>query len=115
MAGAKQGWEYKVANRKVINKYIIGSWNVICDVCGRKRKNFQCVMTQIPESPNLFVCADTCVDKHNPQYDVRGVPDPQVVPVVRNDSPSNVVGFQGDPPFYTGPITGANLQTNGVV
>jgi hypothetical protein len=72
-------------------------------------------MQMIPESPNLFVCTDTCLDKHNQQQDVRGVVDSQVVPIVRNDSPSNVVGFQGDPPFYSGPITAANLQTNGVV
>jgi hypothetical protein len=103
-----------VSQRKTINTYIDGAWNVICDICGSKRKNFQCVMTQIPESPNLFVCKDTCVDKHNAQYDVRGVTDQQVVPIVRNDSNSNTSGFVAVSP-YTGPITAAQLQTNGVV
>lgn len=102
-----------MSSKRIVEKYLPGDWNVICDLCGIKRKASQCTMQMIPEMPNMFVCTDTCLDKHNEQYDVRGVEDHVNVPIVRDDSPSNSVGFVAVAP-YTGPITAAQLQTNGV-
>lgn len=102
-----------MSRRQVINKYIPGDWNVICDVCGRKRKASQCTLQMIREMPNVYVCTDTCLDEYNPQLYVRGVPDPQIVPIIRDDSDSNIRGFVAVAP-YTGPITADQLRTNGV-
>lgn len=102
-----------MGTRLVINKFIDGDWNVICDTCGRKRKRSQCTLSLIPDMPNVLVCTDTCLDIQNPQYFVRGVPDIQTVPDSRSDSDGNVVGYIGVAP-YTGPITAADLITNGV-
>lgn len=100
-----------MATKKVINTYIPGAWNVICDRCGTKRKNFQCTMQMIPERPNLFVCTDTCLDKHNPQFDVTGVQDLQAVPVPRPDSNSNAQNLGAFAPGYSAPITAANVPS----
>ena len=58
-----------------------GNYNIICDLCGRKRKASECRMTW----NNFFVCADTCWQPRHPQDFVRGVADDQTVPVVRPD------------------------------
>lgn len=99
-------------HKKYIDKYIDGAWNVICDRCGRKRKNFQCTMQMIPEQPNQFVCTDGCLDEHNAQHNLRGVADIQNVPIVRDDT-GNPTNFQGAG-SYSSPITAADLQNNGV-
>lgn len=101
-------------SRTLIQDYIPGAWNVICDTCGRKRKNFQCVMQMIPEMPNVFVCKE-CADVHNSQYDVTGVVDKQTVPTVRDDSNSNATGLGAFCDGYTAPLTASNLNNNGVI
>lgn len=62
-----------------------GSWNVICDRCGRKRKSDE--VTE--EWTHRIVCRDTCLDLRNPQDFVRTHKDPQTVPFVRTE-PANV-------------------------
>ena len=57
-----------------------GSWNVICDKCGFKRKSSECQM----QWDNLFVCLE-CFDVRHPQDAVRGVPENQAVPISRPD------------------------------
>lgn len=104
-----------MAKRTVIEKWIDGTWNVICDTCGRKRKAFQCTMQEIPEMPNVFVCTETCLDKHNEQYDVTGVEDDMNVPVVRVDSNSNAPTLGDFCDGYTAALTYLNLTNNGVV
>lgn len=45
------------------NYYEPGSWNVICDRCGLKKKN-----TDLrKEWTGLMVCADTCWETRHPQ------------------------------------------------
>jgi hypothetical protein len=58
-----------------------GSYNVICDRCGMKRKASECRITW----DNLFVCSDTCWMPRHPQEFVVGVPDDQTVPIARPD------------------------------
>ena len=57
-----------------------GTWNAICDRCGRKRKNYDLRMTW----DNLWVCSDTCWDPRQPQDFVEGHADDQTVPIVRS-------------------------------
>jgi hypothetical protein len=45
------------------NHLELGSWNVVCDRCGLKRKNYQ--LRQ--EWTGLMVCADTCYETRHPQ------------------------------------------------
>ena len=59
-----------------------GAWNVICDMCGRKRKNYECRMNY----NNLLVCSDTCWEPQHPQDFVSSIPDDQSVPDPRPDS-----------------------------
>lgn len=57
-----------------------GSWNVICDQCGMKRKASECRITW----DNLYVCQGCWTPRH-PQDFVKGVPDDQTVPIARPD------------------------------
>lgn len=103
-----------MSKRQKINRFIDGTNNVICDTCGTKRKAFQCTLQMIKEMPNVMVCTDTCLDEHNPQMDVHGVPDRQVAPIVRPDSDSNAPDLGAFTDGYTAPLTANNLRTNGV-
>lgn len=66
-----------------IETYIHGAWNVTCDRCGLKKKNFECTLQMNKEDNNVFVCTDKCLDVHNPQQDLTGIPDKQSVPIPR--------------------------------
>jgi hypothetical protein len=58
----------------------LGSWNVQCGLCGRKRKNSD--MKQLPPGvpgAGLYVCNDHEYQR-NPQDYVRGIPDIQTPP-----------------------------------
>jgi hypothetical protein len=93
-----------MANKKVIKTYIPGQWNVICDRCGVKRKSSQVTMQMNKEQSNILVCTDTCLDKHQPQVDVRGIPDNTSVPFPRPGD-----GYAVDPlaePFGYGSLSG---------
>ena len=60
-----------------------GTWWVICDRCGFRRKN-----TQVrKEWTGLIVCSDTCFETRHPQDFVRAKPDEQSVPFVRPEQP----------------------------
>lgn len=59
----------------------LGSWNVICDKCNRKRKREDTRLNW----QNLLVCADTCWEPRHPQDLIEGIPDDQSVPIARPD------------------------------
>lgn len=69
------------------NHYVAGSYNVICDRCGFKKKRGEVKL----EWDNLLVCKDTCWEIRQPQDFVRGVPDPQTVPIARPEAPDQFI------------------------
>lgn len=98
--------------------YAKGQWNVVCDRCGAYKKFSEVVMQMIPEFPNILVCKDKCLDKHNPQFDLRGVPDNPTAPVVRDNTTTNTTlnsSANGYADGYTAPLTASNLSSNGVI
>lgn len=53
-----------------IRKYIPADNNVICDVCGRKRKRSECVMAYgTGDIPVIMSCIDGCADSRHPCND----------------------------------------------
>jgi hypothetical protein len=58
--------------------YIKGAWNVICDMCGKKMKNFELRKRW----DGLMVCSKDW-EPRQPQDFVRGVADIQTPPWVR--------------------------------
>ena len=60
----------------------LGSWNVICDRCGVKRKADQVKK----EWTGLIVCRDKCWEQRHPQDFVRPVGDNQTVAFTRPES-----------------------------
>jgi hypothetical protein len=74
-------------------KYIHGAWNVICDRCGFKFKNFQCKM----EWTGFFVC-EKCWEPRHPQEFLRGVTDNQSVPISRPEPTDVFVDTSINPP-----------------
>lgn len=58
-----------------------GDWEAICDSCGRKFKASKLKMRW----DGLMVCAQDW-EARQPQDFVRGVPDPQLVPWVRDEA-----------------------------
>jgi hypothetical protein len=58
--------------------YEHGSYNMLCDLCGRKFK----ARELRKQWDGLMVCADDYSARH-PQDMVRGIPDRQAVPVAR--------------------------------
>lgn len=81
--------------------FVEGAWNVICDRCGRKRKNFECTFDVWPKN-NLIVCRDTCLDQFQPQDKLRAIPDKQNVPNPRPEQPDNVTLGPIDPTSFHG-------------
>lgn len=72
---------------------LVGSYNVICDQCGKKFKNKDMKF----QWDGLYVCG-RCYDPRNPQDFVRGVKDDQSVPVSRPDTtPTFTEGAQNLP------------------
>lgn len=72
---------------------LVGSYNVICDQCGKKYKN-RVMKTQWD---GLRVC-ERCFEFRNPQDFVRGVKDDQSVPIARPDTtPTFTEGAQDLP------------------
>lgn len=70
----------------------LGSWNVTCGQCGRKRKAFE--TKQLPAGvpgAGLYVCYPEHWDSRHPQEFVRAVPDMQSVPFAQ--PPVDVVQF----------------------
>ena len=59
-----------------------GSWNVICDRCGVKRKHDQVRK----EWTGLIVCSEKCWEPRHPQNFVRAVRDDQSVPFTRPEA-----------------------------
>lgn len=65
----------------------LGSWNVICDRCGVKRKADQVRK----EWTGLIVCSDKCWEPRHPQDFVRSKPDDQSVPFTRPEKTDQFV------------------------
>jgi hypothetical protein len=65
------------------SRYDKGDWNAICDVCGRKYK-----ASLLKQRWDGLMCCPQDWEIRQPQDFVRGVPDPQLVPFVR-DEPSD--------------------------
>lgn len=63
------------------NHYINGAWNVICDSCGFKKKNFEVRKRW----DGLIVCADTCWETDHPQKYIKVKEGPIAPPFVRPD------------------------------
>jgi len=63
--------------------YLSGGWNLICDECGKKRKQKDIKMTW----DGRRVCKDRCWEYRHPQDFVKGVMDWQQVPFSRPDTP----------------------------
>lgn len=63
--------------------YSPGEWNIVCDRCGRYRKIQECTLQMNKEQSNILVCTDTCLDVHQQQTDLKGIPDNQSVPLPR--------------------------------
>jgi hypothetical protein len=70
-------------------KLILGTWNVICDRCGSKKKAFEVAKEPVT---NLIVCKDTCWEMRHPQEYVRAKPDDQTVPFTRPEQADVFVG-----------------------
>lgn len=78
----------------------LGTWNVICDRCGFKKKAYQVAREPVT---NLIVCRDTCWEQRHPQEYVRSKPDDQTVPFVRSPPPDvfTNVTVNCDTQFFT--------------
>ena len=70
--------------------YRNGSWNVICDICGEKRKAHELRKTW----DGFMACRDGCWYERNPQDFVKGVPDRQAVPWSRPEPTDSFVTVQ---------------------
>ena len=68
------------------SRYINGDWNAICDVCGRKFKN-----TLLKQRWDGLMCCPQDWEIRQPQDFVRGVPDPQLVPWVRDEATDSFI------------------------
>jgi len=62
------------------SRYDKGDWNSICDVCGRKYK-----ASLLKQRWDGLMCCPQDWEIRQPQDFVRGVPDPQLVPWVRDE------------------------------
>ena len=70
------------------DRAIKGDWNVICDVCGFKKKASEVK----PRWDGLWVCKEDWESRH-PQDFIHITPDDQSVPFSRPDEPSNTETF----------------------
>jgi len=62
------------------SRYDKGDWDAICDVCGRKFK-----ASRLKQRWDGLMCCPQDWEIRQPQDFVRGVPDPQLVPWVRDE------------------------------
>jgi hypothetical protein len=69
-----------------IRKYFRSDWNVICQVCGRKRKRSECILAYGSGNlPVVMSCKDGCADERHPLNSppplvVDGLPVPDARP-----------------------------------
>ena len=63
------------------SRYDKGDWDAICDVCGRKYK-----ASLLQQRWDGLMCCPDDWEIRQPQDFVRGVPDPQLVPWVRDEA-----------------------------
>lgn len=71
-----------------IRKHIAHDWNVICDVCDRKRKRSECILAYgTGDVPEIMSCRDGCADTRHPLNDPPPlIFDGQPVPDARPDA-----------------------------
>lgn len=70
------------------DKLILGTWNVICQRCNRKRKAFEVIKDC---RLHIIVCRDTCYDECNPQEIVHPTPVQPPLPWIRPEHPDNFI------------------------
>ena len=63
------------------SRYDKGDWKAICDVCGREYK-----ASVLKQRWDGLMCCPQDWEPRQPQDFVRGVPDPQLVPWVRDEA-----------------------------
>jgi len=63
------------------SRYDRGDWKAICDVCGREFKS-----SKLKQRWDGLMVDMLCWEPRQPQDFVRGVPDPQLVPWVRDEA-----------------------------
>lgn len=78
-----------------INKWLSGDNNVICDVCGKKRKRSECVMAYGSGMiPVVMSCIDGCADYNHPlNYPPPIIFDGRPVQDARPDVPTSQTVF----------------------
>jgi len=96
-----------------IPKYIRSDHNVVCDVCGRKRKWSECVMAYGSGTiPVVMSCRDGCADYNHPlNYPPPIIFDGRPVPDARPDQVNNVYTFVPEilpAYFFWGSFPGGN-------
>ena len=97
------------------NYYAPGQWNFYCDLCGRKNKSGDAVLTW----DNHYVCSHH-KEARNPQDFVKGVPDNQSLPWTRANSgdgggatPANaILDLPSQSPILDQPANSPILDTN---
>ncbi len=80
---------------KNIPKWIGGDYNVICDVCGKKRKRSECVMAYGSGMISVVMsCRDGCADSNHPlNYPPPIIFDGRPVMDARPDQANNAETF----------------------
>lgn len=78
-----------------IRKHIPHSWNVICDICGRKRKRSECTLAYgTGTEPVVMSCLDGCADVNHPlNYPPPVIFDGRPVPDARPDTYGNQIQY----------------------
>lgn len=82
---------------------ISGDWNVYCDRCGFKYPRSQCEFEYVFGQRTLLVCKKICFEEQHPQDFLRGIPDRQYVPDVRDNDGSTTLPLL-DPPYPNGVV-----------
>ena len=70
------------------SRYNSGDWKAICDVCGREFK-----ASKLKQRWDGLMVDSLCWEPRQPQDFVRGVPDPQLVPWVRDEATDTFIAI----------------------
>jgi hypothetical protein len=88
-----------------IEKHISHNWNVICDICGKKKKRYECILAYGSGTlPVVMSCRDGCADYNHPlNYPPPVIFDGRPVPDARPDQQNNKETFVpvNNPSFMT--------------
>ena len=81
-------WQLLAYNMGYFSRWDRGDWDAICDSCGRKFKASKLKQRW----DGLMVCQQDW-EPRQPQDFVRGVPDPQLVPWVRDEATDTFIAI----------------------